>query len=433
MANDDPVVARARGRVGQTLHGKYRLERLLGVGGMAAVYAGVHRNGRPVAVKLLHPELTLNEGIRERFLREGQVANAVEHPGAVAVLDDDVTEDGSAFLVMELLDGVTVESLNERNRLPIGAVCSIGLQALEVLEAAHARGVVHRDIKPANLFATREGAVKILDFGIARLREPGATSGTQTGLMLGTPAFMAPEQAIGRMSQIDARTDLWALGATLFTLVSGRPVHEAESVQEALVKAATEPARSLRSVAPKAPSWLVSVVDRALSFEQSARFATAHEMRAVLAQSAKDATPAAVAALVERADSVPPGQSSRRGRPSATHAAVVTPAPAAKRSLSGWLLLILVVAGVGVGFAKWADYVELQRAARPSSPAESESLARRTEGPEPSLTGTASASAAPSASTAPTLQKPARRRNPATRRGANDVGGREGLPSMKPQ
>jgi serine/threonine protein kinase len=410
----DPVEARARGRLGQTLRGKYRLDRLLGVGGMAAVYAGMHRNGRPVAVKLLHPELTLNEGIRDRFLREGQVANAVEHPGAVAVLDDDVAEDGSAFLVMELLDGVTVESLNERSRLPLGAVCSIGLQALEVLEAAHDRGVVHRDIKPANLFATREGAVKILDFGIARLREPGATSGTQTGLMLGTPAFMAPEQAIGRMSQIDGRTDLWALGATLFTLISGQPVHEAETLQEALVKAATEPVRSLRVAAPKTPSWLVSVVDRALSFDQNARFATAHEMLAALALHAKDATPATLAALVEKADSGT-GRASKRPRQSATHAAVVTPATSGKRSLSGWLLLIVVVAGVGVGFAKWADYVEVQRAAGPSAPAESEPLVRRTEGPDPSLPEAASASAIPSASAVPAPQKSAgtsRRRVP---------------------
>jgi len=317
---------------------------------------------------------------------------------------------------MELLDGVTVESLNERSRLPLGAVCSIGLQALEVLEAAHDRGVVHRDIKPANLFATREGALKILDFGIARLREPGATSGTQTGLMLGTPAFMAPEQAIGRMSQIDGRTDLWALGATLFTLISGQPVHEAETLQEALVKAATEPVRSLRVAAPKTPSWLVSVVDRALSFDQNARFATAHEMHTALALYAKDATPAALAALVEKADSRASAHPSRRPRPSATHAAVVTPATAGKRSLSGWLLLIVVVAGVGVGFAKWADYVEVQRAAGPSAPAESEPLVRRTEGPDPSLPEAASASAVPSASAAPAPQKSAgasRRRAPA--------------------
>jgi len=408
-----PIESRARGRVGQTLRGKYRLERLLGVGGMAAVYAGVHRNGRPVAVKLLHPELTLHEDIRDRFLREGQVANAVEHPGAVAVLDDDVTEDGAAFIVMELLDGVTVESLNEQSRLPLAAVCSIALQALDVLEAAHARGVIHRDIKPANLFATRDGTLKILDFGIARLREPGATSGTQTGLMLGTPAFMAPEQAIGRMSQIDARTDLWALGATLFTLISGRPVHEAETVQEALVKAATEPVRSLRSVAPKTPHWLVGVVDRALSFEQSARFATAHEMRAALLQHAKDARPESLAALVEKAD---PGSSMRRGRQSLSNAAVVAPVSAPKRSLSGWLLLIVVVAGVGVGFAKWADYVELRRAAQPSPPVESESIARRSEGPEPSFSVVTAESAAPAASSAPALQKPAsasRRRAPA--------------------
>jgi serine/threonine-protein kinase len=227
---------------------------------------------------------------------------------------------------------------------------------------------------------------------------------------------MAPEQAIGRMSQIDGRTDLWALGATLFTLISGQLVHEAETLQEALVKAATEPVRSLRTAAPKTPAWLVSVVDRALSFDQSARFATASEMHAALAAHAKDAAPAALAALVEKADSRPSKHPSRRPRQSATHAAVVTPATAGKRSFSGWVLLILVVAGVGVGFAKWADYVEVQRAARPSAPSESEPLVRRTEGPEPSLPEAASASAAPSASAVPALQKPAgasRRRAPA--------------------
>jgi hypothetical protein len=416
----DSVEARARGRLGQTLRGKYRLERLLGVGGMAAVYAGVHRNGRPVAVKLLHPELTLHEGIRDRFLREGQVANAVGHPGAVAVLDDDLAEDGAAFLVMELLDGATIESLSERSPLTVPAVCSVGLQVLEVLEAAHERGVVHRDIKPANLFAMRDGTVKILDFGIARLREPGAASATQTGLMLGTPAFMAPEQALGRMSQIDARTDLWALGATLFTLISGRAVHEAESVQEALVKAATEPARSLGAVAPETPAWLIVVVDKALSFEQSARFATAREMHAALSANARDATPATLAALVAGADSAPGGQPTKPARPLATHVAVVAPAPATKRSRSGLVFVgMLALVGGGVGVAKWllghAPDLVPEPAATASTPATAGSIARRTEAPEPPSPKVTPASAAPLSEPAPVFPKPttaSRRRAP---------------------
>jgi eukaryotic-like serine/threonine-protein kinase len=271
----------APARVGQVLRDKYTLERVLGIGGMAAVYAASHRNGRKVAIKILHRELSVNKDVRERFLREGQAANAVGHPGAVAVLDDDVSEDGAAFLVMELLDGGSAEELAERRggRLPLADVCAIGEQLLGVLEAAHKNGIVHRDIKPANLFITRHGRVKVLDFGIAKLRQVGGARATQTGLMLGTPAFMAPEQALGRVTDIDARTDVWAVGSTLFSLASGRGVHEAATAQETLIWAATKPAPSFVSVMSSAPPELASVIDRALAFEQAQRWPTAEQMR----------------------------------------------------------------------------------------------------------------------------------------------------------
>jgi serine/threonine-protein kinase len=271
----------APARVGQVLRDKYTLERVLGIGGMAAVYAASHRNGRKVAIKILHRELSVNKDVRERFLREGQAANAVGHPGAVAVLDDDVSEEGAAFLVMELLDGGSAEELAERRggRLPLADVCAIGEQLLDVLDAAHRNGIVHRDIKPANLFITRHGRVKVLDFGIAKLRQVGSARATQTGLMLGTPAFMAPEQALGRVTDIDARTDIWAVGSTLFSLASGRGVHEAATAQETLIWAATKPAPSFASVMSSAPPELVAVIDRALAFEQGQRWPTAGQMR----------------------------------------------------------------------------------------------------------------------------------------------------------
>ena len=276
----DPEID-APARVGQVLRDKYTLERVLGVGGMAAVYAASHRNGRKVAIKILHRELSLNKEVRERFLREGQAATAVGHPGAVAVLDDDVSEDGAAFLVMELLDGGSAEELAERRggRLPLADVCSIGDQLLEVLDAAHRNGIVHRDIKPANLFITRHGRVKVLDFGIAKLRQTSAARATQTGIMLGTPAFMAPEQALGRVANIDARTDIWSVGSTLFALASGRSVHEAATAQETVIWAATKPAPSFASVMSSAPPELVSVIDRALSFEKDGRWPSAAAMR----------------------------------------------------------------------------------------------------------------------------------------------------------
>src|SRR5580693_10701142 len=209
-AEDDEVVSRATARLGAVLKGKYTLDRILGVGGMATVYSATHRNGKAFAVKVLHADLSLRSDTRTRFLREGYLANRVNHPGAVAVLDDDVAEDGGAFLVMELVHGETLETLWERNggRLPLAFVAGIGLQLLDVLAAAHARGLIHRDIKPGNLMVTHEGVVKVLDFGIARLRDVAAARTTQTGMVMGTPAFMAPEHALAQTDEVDARTDV---------------------------------------------------------------------------------------------------------------------------------------------------------------------------------------------------------------------------------
>jgi len=281
MSEDESLAAQARERIGRVLKGKYRLDHLLGVGGMASVYAATHRNGKTFAVKVLHPAPSLQPGLRARFLREGYVANAVQHPSVVAILDDDVDDDGSAFLVMELLDGATLESLclPRGRRLPVPAALCIAHQLLDVLAAAHARDIVHRDVKPANLFLLRDGGLKVLDFGIARLHEPDPdSSATQTGQILGTPAFMAPEQARGE-GQIDARTDVWAAGATLFTLLSGELVHEGDNGRMVLVQAATSPARPLADVAPEVPPPVLEIVAKALQFEPELRFESAAEMR----------------------------------------------------------------------------------------------------------------------------------------------------------
>ncbi len=222
---------------------------MLGIGGMAAVYAATHRNGKRVAVKMLHPEFSHDEDVRTRFLQEGYAANTIQHDGAVSVLDDDLAPDGSAFIVMEMLEGETVEQRWERSgqRLPLGEVLGIADQLLDVLVAAHAKSVVHRDIKPENLFVTKTGAVKVLDFGIAKVfeRQQSRQSATRAGMVMGTPAFMAPEQALAHWDEVDGRTDLWAVGATMFMLLSGQHVHEAQSSQEQLILSATAPARSL--------------------------------------------------------------------------------------------------------------------------------------------------------------------------------------------
>ena len=341
--SEQELQQRAERNVGRVLRAKWRLDRVLGVGGMASVYAATHRNGMRGAVKLLHPELGLRDDVRDRFLREGYVANRVEHPGAVRVLDDDA-DDGAVFLVMELLDGKTVDALaneapgqvldvprvdglaveelhHEEHGAVVGVVVEhahgavflvmglldgktidtltleapgqvldvprvvdIAIQLLDVLAAAHAKKIVHRDLKPENLFLTTEGQVKILDFGIARLHDMSSgASGTKTGSLIGTPAFMSPEHALGNWDQVDGRTDLYAVGATMFVLLTGQLVHEAASLNQLLLAAMTKPARPIASVRPDLPKDLAAVVDRALAFDREARWqdarATPHAQR----------------------------------------------------------------------------------------------------------------------------------------------------------
>jgi serine/threonine-protein kinase len=272
---------RANARVGLVLKEKWRLDALLGVGGMAAVYSATHRNHKRVAIKMLLPELAGLAEVRDRFVREGYAANQIQHPGALSVLDDDVADDGLPFLVMELLEGETVEALWRRSdqRIPPAQVLAIAGAVLDVLVAAHSKGVVHRDIKPENLFLLASGGLKVLDFGIARVLEGAPTrTATQMGSVMGTPAFMAPEQALARWNEVDGRTDLWAVAASMFTLLSGQHVHEAQTGNEQLVRSATTPARSLATVTAGLPRSVVALVDRALKFDRAARWPDAASM-----------------------------------------------------------------------------------------------------------------------------------------------------------
>jgi serine/threonine protein kinase len=264
--------------LGRVLRRRWTLERVIGAGGTAAVYAATHRNGSRVAIKVLHSDLQADPAIRRRFLQEGYIANRIGVPDVVKVIDDDV-EDDIVYLVMELLEGASVEVLRERagGRLTVADVVEIGCRLLAVLEAGHARGVLHRDIKPANLFRTVDPVgFKVLDFGIASIL--GARPPDNDGF-IGTPAFMAPEQARREEERLDERTDLWAVGATLFTLLTGQYVYPGRSPKDLLRSARDRQARSLREQLSDVPQELVAIVDRALSFEPEARFQSAAEMK----------------------------------------------------------------------------------------------------------------------------------------------------------
>ncbi len=269
-----------RGRVGTVINGKWKVDARIGAGGMATVYAATHRNGGRVALKVLHTHLSKDEGTRARFLREGYVANAVGHPGVVGVLDDGIAEDGAAFIVLELLEGETTEARRERlgGKLEIADALDIADQALDALAAAHDKGIVHRDLKPDNVFLTHAGHVKLLDFGLARMKDATAEA-TRTGVTIGTPEFMPPEQAVGKRGAVDERSDVWGLGATLFTLLTGEYVHDASTLHEQLLASATHRARPIRSLVPAVPPPVAQVIDRALELEKEHRWATAKEMQ----------------------------------------------------------------------------------------------------------------------------------------------------------
>ncbi len=274
----------AKRRIGETLSGKWRLERLLGVGGMAAVFAAKHENNdRAAAIKILHLEASLNQEIKRRFLREGYIANKVKHPGAVAVLDDGVTEDGAAYIVMELCQGETLQEHLDRTGLADEATVLRWVdELLDVLALAHKEGIVHRDLKPDNVFVLQAGGVKVLDFGIARIRGGLSDLKTQAGLVLGTPAFMPPEQARGQSARVDGRADLWAVGAIMLATLTGKRVHTARSPQECLFLAMTETAKSMAELAPEISPKIAAIIDKALEFEPEARWDDAEAMQAAV-------------------------------------------------------------------------------------------------------------------------------------------------------
>jgi serine/threonine-protein kinase len=273
---EDPEVVR---RLGTTLRDKWTLKRVLGVGGMAAVYVGQHKIGREDAIKILHPEVARSKNVRARFEQEAHAVNRFRHPGVVEIRDIDVAEDGAPFLVMELLEGESLSARVKRAGMEAPELLRVVDDMLDVLAAAHAQGIIHRDIKPDNLFLMNDGRLKVLDFGIARMREGAPkTMHTKVGSTLGTVAYMAPEQTMS--SKIDERADLFAVGATMFRILAKRYIHEAGSEMELLVKMASDPAPPLASVAPHVPGEICLIVDRALAFEKARRYPDARTMQA---------------------------------------------------------------------------------------------------------------------------------------------------------
>jgi TolB-like protein len=227
---------------------RYRIDTLIGVGGMGVVYRATDvRLGRVAAVKLLPPGLRLNPHAKERFLNEARAASSLDHPNVCTVYEADEVADGTVYLAMPCYEGETLRDRLERGILPIDEALDLARQAARGLAAAHARGLVHRDIKPANLFITSDGTLKILDFGIAKIADVGLTQPDQRP---GTAAYMAPEQARGET--VDGRADLWSLGMVLYEMLTGRRPAGAAAGAE------VPPPSSLRAGVPRRVDLLIS-------------------------------------------------------------------------------------------------------------------------------------------------------------------------------
>jgi len=267
--------------IGLTLNDTYVPERILGEGGMGRVYLARHTRIRQkrVAVKVLHPEYFLNANVLARFQREAETAAAISHPNVVTVLDVDRTPHGLPYLVTEYLDGIDLsEQLKSQGKFAAVSAVHIARQLCRGLAAAHKSQVIHRDVKPQNIFLVGDFArgvperptIKVLDFGLSRFSDGSESQLTQAGCIMGTPAYMAPEQARGQ--QVDHRTDVYGAGVVLYTMLTGRPPFEGETPQATVLAAMNaEPPRP-RSVEPSIPPHLELIIERAMAREPAERY-----------------------------------------------------------------------------------------------------------------------------------------------------------------
>ncbi|MEP7274161.1 MAG: SUMF1/EgtB/PvdO family nonheme iron enzyme [Acidobacteriota bacterium] len=295
--------------IGQTLDGRYKIETVLGRGGMGVVYRAmhVHLDAR-VAVKVLHPELVSNQSAIERFRREARAAGRIQHPNAIQVTDFGVSSQGVVYLVMEMVQGETLRDLLRREKVldPERAIAMMR-QVCAAVDAAHQGGVIHRDLKPDNIIvqepaqtaALKQGeVVKVLDFGIAKLREresPSDSQGlpdtpsrfeqtlTEAGMLIGTPQYMSPEQC--RAKKLDSRSDIYSLGVILYEMLTGQLPFTGETPIEVVLKHIKEAPRPLREINPNIPWPVEEVVMRAMEKDPAARQASAAELSADLTAS----------------------------------------------------------------------------------------------------------------------------------------------------
>ena len=337
--------------------GNYRVVAELGKGGMGVVYRADHvQLGRPAALKMLLPQLSSDPGIVQRFFNEARAASAIDHPGIVEIYDFGTHTDGRAYIVMALLKGETLDQRVASGPLSPLEGATIVAQVAGALAAAHARGIVHRDLKPDNIFLVPNELmpngiqVKLLDFGIAKLGDDTVAGvKTQTGMMIGTPAYMSPEQCMGK-PDLDHRTDLYSVGCILFHVLCGRPPFSSDQGTGMMIAAhLRDPAPHPRSIDPAIPDALAAIVLRLLEKEPAARFQTAAELRAALVAAGANAPATRPPAKVDPigATMVSMATAPTTGAGAASEVVRTAPPPVSKRGLwIGSAVAAIAIAGV---------------------------------------------------------------------------------------
>jgi serine/threonine-protein kinase len=354
---------------GALLHGTYRIKDRLASGGMGEVYAAAHERlvGR-FAVKVLQPEMARDRQALARFGREAVIMSGLQHPHVAQVLDFNVTDDGKPYLVMELLEGrLLQEVIDEGRSMPVVRVASIVRQIASALAAAHARGVIHRDLKPENIMLVPvsgdEPFVKVFDFGISKVK--WSKSLTQESAILGTPEYMSPEQALGRVEAIDQRTDQFALAAIAYALFTGSQAFDGENAVAILYQVVHQQPRPLADYVPWPTDEVEAVLTRAMAKQADDRFESmldfSRALDAAVARVLSDTGKIVIAREEAPSGGVPTGEMLEFAESTQLTLAPVRPRRRRRRSralmLSLSLLAMLAVGGTS-GLGGWKSAQE---------------------------------------------------------------------------
>jgi serine/threonine-protein kinase len=333
--------------IGDVISDKYRLDRIRGAGGMGIVVEALHLYlGRPIAIKFMSPLLRGNHRGMGRFMVEARATARIQSEHVVRVFDVASLGDGTPYIVMEYLEGEDLrEVLQKRGHLPVAEAVDYVLQACDGVAEAHGMGVVHRDLKPDNLFRCRRPhappLIKVRDFGVSKLLPAavialGSERTTGAHVMLGSPVYSSPEQ-LCEPQNVDARADVWALGAILYELIAGRPPFAADSVVELCAKVLGAEVEPLRVLRPEVPAELQAAIDRCMTKDREGRFSTVTELAEALAPFAARRLMASVASVPEQPPADPRATSRRR---------------VSRSRAVGWCLITAVGAAL---FGGWAS------------------------------------------------------------------------------